>query len=482
MNLSKPLQFGLRYSPILLVGLASLIVCLWMMIFQSASIIDALGMPRSMNLVMAVAVPMIPLFWLFSWNNSRICLVVSTLLILFGDAFSALCAPAIIGATLPNCLHLMARWRMTRLRYLVGPLLILGFLYCFVSVFLGFIEYPVQLTNRMQFDPGFPALSLGSISALLGFTIVYPLIYFPCLLYDLSVNHPQFFKRFLFFLSFVLNGILLYGVFQFVQAGGNIRVSSIMRLPTRLGPFIVIFMTFLCTQVTEAKGKLLVYWLLTLLLSLVVVAMTQTRIAIVALGLLAVMSFMSLAATRSWELILRFLVGGMILLALAGGFTVFGNPEVLKRFDSSQIESGNSSREKIMADYQAGIDLQNVTRFQKISHFFFGYGMFRERQLAHFNLHDTFACCLSVFGAVGVVFYYVPYLAITGVSLIGIFTARPLNRSIRYAMACCALLIFFLTGAFHNKLYSPIETAYIWLIAGFILKEELPGLLGGSAQ
>jgi hypothetical protein len=463
----------------MLPGLVCLIVCLWLIVFQSASLIDALGMPRKMNLILTVAVPIIPLFWLFSWNNSRLCLVISTLLIIFGDAFSALCAPAIIGATLPNCMNLMVRWRVSKLRFLVTPLLILGFLYFFISIFLGFVEYPVQLTNRMQFDPGFPALFLGWIGSLLGFTIVYPLIYFPCLLFDLSINHPTFFKRFLVYLSFVMNGILLYGLLQFIQAGGDIRVSSIMRLPTRLGPFIVVFMTLLCANLTEAKGKMLIYWVTTLLLSLVVLAMTQTRIAIVALGLLAIMIFLSLIVNKSWILVKRFLIGSALLLSAVILFIFFGNPEILKRFDSSQIESGNSSREKIMADYQAGINLENVTGFQKTAHFLFGYGMFRERQLAHFNLHDTLACCLSVFGVIGTFFYYVPYLTITWVTFIKSLTSRPLDRSIRYGMSSCAMLIFFLTGAFHNKLYSPIETAYIWLIAGFILREDLPALLGG---
>jgi hypothetical protein len=466
------------YPCFILPGLACLIVFLWLIVFQSASLIDALGMSRKMNLVLTVAVPIIPLFWLFSWNNSRLCLIISTLLIVFGDTFSALCAPAIIGATLPNCISLMVRWRVSKLRFLVAPLLILGFFYFFISIFLGFVEYPVQLTNRMQFDPGFPALFLGWIGSLLGFTVVYPLIYFPCLLYDLSSNHPAFFKRFLVYLSFVMNGILLYGVFQFIQAGGDIRVSSIMRLPTRLGPFIVVFMTLLCANLIEAKGKMLIYWVITLLLSLVVLAMTQTRIAIIALGLVAAMLFLSLIVTKSWLLVKRFMLGSGLLLSAAILFTLFGNPDMLKRFDSSQIESGNSSREKIMADYQAGINLENVTYFQKTTHFLFGYGMFRERQLAHFNLHDTLACCLSVFGVIGTIFYYVPYLTITWVSFIKSVTSRPLKYSVRYGMACCAMLIFFLTGAFHNKLYSPIETAYIWLIAGFILQEELPKLLG----
>ncbi len=458
--------------------LAVVIVLLWTVFFQSAFLIQALGLPHKIHLVLGFVLPLVPLFWFLSWNNSRLCLVIYTFLIFFGDAFSALCAPALIAATLPNCIHLMLRWRTTRLRWLVAPLLLLGFIYFFVSIAMGSVEIPVQLTNRMQFDPGFPALSLGWGSSLLGFTIVYPLIYIPCLLYDLSFNHPVFLKRFLLCLSVVFNGILLYGVLQFIQAGGMIRVSSIMRLPTRLGPFIVVFLTFICTQLALAKGKIKLYWIASLILSLVVLGMTQTRIAIVALFLLMMMTVVSLFVTKSWQQLRNFLLGGLLILVPVGLLLLL-TPDLGERFSSSQIESGNDSREKIIQDYQAGINLENVTTFQKTARFLFGYGMFRERQLAHFNLHDTLACALSVFGLIGTILYYIPYLLITAVFLFKTLTTPGLSRNICYAMACSAFLVFFLTGAFHNKLYSPIETAYIWLVAGFVMYQDLPVLLAG---
>jgi hypothetical protein len=459
-------------------GLAGLIILIWLLVFQSAFLIDALGMSRKLGTAMVIVIPLIPLFWLASWNNSRLCLVTATLLIIFGDAFSAICAPAIIGATLPNCLNLLIRWRVSKLRYLVATLLILGFLYFFASFFLGFVSHPVQLTNRMQFDPGFPPLMLGWVSSLLGFTIVYPLIYFPFLLLDVSVKHPDFMKRFVWGLSLIFNGILLYGILQYIQAGGMIRVSSIMRLPTRLGPFIVIFMAFLSTSLLESRGRLKTgYWLVTLILSIIVLFMTQTRIAIAALILLAGMLFVSLITSKSWNLVRRFIIGGVLMFGVTSLLIGTGKMDLLDRFDSSQMESGNSSRDKIMSDYEAGTNLQNVTDFQKAGHFLFGYGMFREREFAHFNLHDTIACCLSVFGAVGLVLYYLPYLAIAWIFMLKTFTAKIVMTRPRFAMACSTILTFFMTGAFHNKLYSPIETAYIWLMAGFILHEELPELL-----
>jgi hypothetical protein len=468
-----------RSFPVALFGiLAVMIIGLWAVFFQSAFLIDALGLSPKIHLLFGFLLPIIPLFWFLSWNNSRFCLVIYTFLIFFGDAFSALCAPALMAATLPNCIYLMLRWRSTRLRFLVAPLVLLGLISFFTAIALGSVEIPVQLTNRMQFDPGFPALSLGWASSLLGFTIVYPLIYIPCLLYDLSVNHPLFLKRFLVALSVVFNGILLYGVLQFVLAGGMIRVSSIMRLPTRLGPFIVVFLTLVGSHLALAKGKEKVYWVATLMLSLVVLGMTQTRIAIVALGLVVIMTALSLVVTQSWRQVKNF-IGGCLIVIVPLALFLFATPDLGRRFSPSQIESGNSSREKIIQDYQAGINLENVTTFQTTARFLFGYGMFRERQLAHFNLHDTLACALSVFGVVGATLYYIPYLLITGVLLFKTLSTADLSRNIGYAMACCGFLIFFLTGAFHNKLYSPIETAYVWLVAGFVIHQDLPVLLAG---
>ncbi len=465
--------------PLVLFGMfAAMILLLWATFFQSAFLIDALGLSPKIHMLLGLVLPMVPVFWFLSWNNSRLCLIIYTLLIFFGDAFSALCAPALMAATLPNCIYLMLRWRNTRLRFLVAPLLLLGLIYFFTAIAMGSVEIPIQLTNRMQFDPGFPALTLGWASSLLGLTIVYPLIYIPCLLYELYVNHPLFLKRFLLCLSVVFNGILLYGVFQFIQAGGMIRVSSIMRLPTRLGPFIVVFLTFVCTQLVLSKGKRKLYWLSTGLLGLVVLGMTQTRIAIVALGLVVIMAALSLLVTRSWRQLKQFTVG-CLLVFVPLALLLCATPELGERFSPGQIESGNNSREKIIQDYQAGINLENVTRFQTVTRFLFGYGMFRERQLAHFNLHDTLACALSVFGLVGTILYYSPYLLITGVLLFKTLNTPHLPHNFRYAMACSGFLVFFLTGAFHNKLYSPIETAYVWLVAGFVMDLDLPLLLAG---
>jgi hypothetical protein len=487
MKVSAPYShFFPVYPPVFLGILALLVAVLLGAVFQSASLVEGLGMSRKLALILAVAIPAFPLLWLVTWNNSRLCLVISTVLMLFGDMAAALCAPAIIVITLPNCLHLMARWRTTRLRYLAAPLVILGVLYFFTAFFMDVVSHPVQLTNRMQFDPGFPPLVLGWMGSLLGFTIVYPLIYIPFLLYDLSIHDPAFRTRYLLGLGLIVNVILLIGVVQFVQAGGlsgvPFRVSSIMRLPTRLGPFIVVFLALNSILLMEAKRRMtLLYWLSTMLLGVLVLMMTQTRIAIVAAVLLVMLLFVALVTSRNFYLAKRFVIGGLIMLLLLGGVMATGKVDFLSRFDSSKLESGRDSREQIMKDYEAGANLENVTTFQKTVHFLFGFGMFREREFAHFNLHDTLACCLSVFGAVGTVFYYLPYLAISWVSLLKTFTARPLEKRPRYAMACAVMLIFFLTGAFHNKLYSPIETAFIWLTAGLLLWDDLPGLFNAEA-
>jgi hypothetical protein len=179
-------------------------------------------------------------------------------------------------------------------------------------------------------------------------------------------------------------------------------------------------------------------------------------------------------------LVKRFLIGGLVLLLGMGGVMAMGKVDFLSRFDSSNVESGKDSRKQIMKDYEAGVNLENVTTFQKTAHFLFGFGMFRERQFAHFNLHDTVACCLSVFGAVGLILYYGPYLAICWVMLLKMLTAKPLTLRPRFAMAGTTILIFFLTGAFHNKLYSPIETAFIWLTAGLLMWDQLPRLVTAS--
>jgi hypothetical protein len=482
----KPLRYteqSALYSRPFLLAMALLIAGLLLVVFQSSSLVDELGMSRKVFWLLAVAVPAFPLLWLVTWNNSRLCLIITTVLMLFGDMASAICAPAIIAITLPNCLALLLRWRTTRLRYLVAPLVVLGVLYFFTAFFMDVVSHPVQLTNRMQFDPGFPPLILGWMGSLLGFTIVYPLIYIPFLLYDISRQPGAFRERFLLGLSLIVNLILLYGIVQFVQAGGlhgvTFRVSSIMRLPTRLGPFIVVFMTLNSILLMEAKTRLsMLYWLGTLLLSTLVLMMTQTRIAIIAAGLLVMMLFVALVASRNGMLVKRFLIGGLVLLLGLGGVIATGKVDFLSRFDSSNLESGHQSREQIMKDYEAGVNLENVTSFQKAAHFLFGFGMFRERQFAHFNLHDTMACCLSVFGAVGLLLYYGPYLAICWIMLLKTFTAQPLTQRPRFAMAATTMLIFFLTGAFHNKLYSPIETAFIWLTAGLLLWDELPMLVG----
>lgn len=475
------------YSPVFLGVLVLLVLVLLGAIFQSASLVEGLGMSRKLALVLAVAIPAFPLLWLITWNNSRLCLVITTVLMLFGDMAAALCAPVIIAITLPNCLNLMARWRTTRLRYLAAPLVILGVLYFFTAFFMDVVSHPVQLTNRMQFDPGFPPLVLGWMGSLLGFTIVYPLIYIPFLLYDLSIHDSEFRNRYLLGLGLIVNIILLIGIVQFVQAGGlsgvPFRVSSIMRLPTRLGPFIVVFLALNSILLMEAKRRItMLYWLGTLLMGVLVLFMTQTRIAIVAAALLVLMLFVALIASRNTRLVKRFIVAGVVMLMVLGGIMATGKVDFLSRFDSSKLESGRDSREQIMKDYEAGANLENVTSFQKTVHFLFGFGMFREREFAHFNLHDTLACCLSVFGAVGVAFYYLPYLAISWVSFVKTFKAKPLEKRPRFAMACTVLLIFFLTGAFHNKLYSPIETAFIWLTAGLLLWDELPGLFNTEAR
>ena len=88
--------------------------------------------------------------------------------------------------------------------------------------------------------------------------------------------------------------------------------------------------------------------------------------------------------------------------------------------------------------------------------------------------HDTFESQFRCFGLAGTAFYLIPSLWIMGVSFKGSLTRHIQSIRPRYAIAGVLLAAFFIFGMFHNKLYSPIESAYSWLLVFLLVFDELP--------
>jgi hypothetical protein len=440
------------------------------------------GLPPWSLIVLNSAIALSPLMWVVVAKNSRLCLIILTLCILLGDFSPALTSPLAILMTLPNFIVLLLKHRHTKIKYLIIPFIILALVYFIASFTVDFISHPLQLTSRMQTDPGISAMPLGWVGSFLGITIVYHLMYLPLVLYELAAHDAVFLKRFGFWFSIAIFIILLYGLFQFVASGFQaVRVTSIMRLPTRLGPFIVVFLSFAAIELLEAKTAITRwYWVASLFLGIFLMFLTFTRIAIIAGVFTLILLIISLVSSKQYfvlkQLAKAATIGGLAFLALALVLHI----DFFSRFHGDGVHSGHQARDMIVMDYQDGVNLENATPLIKTSHWLFGFGVFREREFAHFNLHNTVLCCLSVFGVVGLLLYYLPYFLILAVLLYHSLFEKNLILRPRYALAASCIVAFLVTGSYHNKLYSPIDTAYIWLVLGLIIQQQLPGLLASS--
>ncbi len=418
----------------------------------------------------------VPLLWMYLWKKDSLCFIITAAIVLFGDTAPALTSPAVALITLPNFLRILYANRNSTIKFFLAPFFVIGATYFIGSFLINFIDKPIMISYGMVF-------MIGPLSSLIGAMIIYHLIYIPLSIYHLSKTNPNFLKNTIYYLSYFINLIVVVGVIQFflhfseMMGEGVFRVSSIMRIATRLGPFVVISIPLLMVGLQEEqKPKWRLYWWMSIIFSIFILLVTYTRGAIVAGVVLWICYLVSLVTSKQYKIL------GYLLFssALLGGWFFFLagvlDLDFFTRFDSHKIDSGMGKRYAMWNAYFDGIQLQATSGVRQFLHTLFGYGIFSERFFVYplnRDAHNTFISTFNTFGGIGLILYYIPYFWFMGMSLIRIFTANPVHLRPRYSMTFALMFLFIISGVVHNKLYSPIESAYTWLLVGVLLKDDL---------
>jgi hypothetical protein len=451
-------------------------------IFYIGPLLAPYGLPSWAFLIIECMTAAYPLIWLLLWKNHRLSFLLASLILLTGDFAPALSSPGAALITLPNFIYLLYLNRNSRIKYYLLPLLLLTTLYCFNALFLNFIGKPFQISYRLVID-------LGLLGIFGGGMIVYHMMYLPLVIYHLACTDKDYFRTYSFILSILINVVAVIGIYQFlISAIGvtGVRVSSIMRLSTRLAPFIVVSLPLLVSGLLDEKiPKLKIYWSISLALNMFLLMVTFTRGAIIAAGVLWLFLVVTLITSRSYKVLLYFCLGtaSIVLLIAVLGYVL--HIDYFFRFQAEYVESGMDKRESLWSVYLSGIGVEDTSFWRKLANTLFGYGWFSERAyLAALNpdTHNTFFSCFASFGLVGLVLYYIPYFWILFLSFVGSFKAKVLNMRPRYGMVCALLFLFIISGYVHNKLYSPIESAYVWVLIGILLRDELPLIFPKEVQ
>lgn len=405
-------------------------------------------------------------------KNHRLSLMLGSFVLLTGDYTPGLTSSLAVLITLPNFLYLLYLNRHSRIKYLLLPLLLLSVIYFFNAFLLNFIANPVKVT--------YVDINLGWLGAFGGALIVYHLMYLPLVIYHLACTDKAFFKTYSVWLSVFINIVALYGLYQFITVGLSsddilFRVNSIFRNTNRLGPFILVSMTLLIKCMLETSDRRYkLYWWFSLMVSIFVLLLTYSRAAIGVGIVLWFFLLLTFITSRAYKKMAFFLFNTLMLLFVIKYLGHFFQIDYLQRFQWDNVEYSYEKRVDILQAYLDAIGYQGTSWWHQTANILFGYGWFSERRLILMDTHNTFFSCFATFGLVGVVLYFMPYAWMIWVTFIGCFQGT--SRKLRHlnGMACALFVAFLVGGTLHNKLYSPIESAYMWLLAGILLQDQLP--------
>ena len=465
-------QYHLK-DPTHQIGLAALVGCCLVVGLMSGMTfaIAPVGPPALIQMGLYLGLAMLPFSWVIFWKKSHWLLILVTYGMILGDVAASVVAPFLLSVTSPDCLRLMWKYRRHPMLWLVSPFILMAVLYIPGSALVGVSDQPLAMTRDMIYSMGVPQLHLGPAALALGVMILYPIIYIPLLVLEVHKTRPKFLYTFIIISSVLINLIALGGVLEFIQSPDkSIRVASIMRLPTRLGPFLLVF-TAVCFPLVFRKQKWqsTAYWAFSVLLNSVVIFMTFTRIAIAVMVLLVgVYAFMFFLSGYK-ELLKKMAIGviGVAIVGLASASASGAN--FLERFDPDNVGKGNEDRDLIHEDWWDAALAENISPSIAVLHNIFGWGIFRERNLAHFNIHSTPLCVFAATGGLGFFLYFLPYGIISAYIVQRLWVSHTLETRLLNSSAGGVILSFLTTGLYHNKFYSPIETGFIWLMAVVLL-------------
>jgi hypothetical protein len=239
-------------QPALYVALAVALVFCWAF-WGLNQFLAPYPIPFALKVALAPALAMMPLLWLLLAKNHRVCLSLATLILLAGDMAPTLVSPIVALVTISNGLYLLWQHRHSQIRWILLPFMLLSVGY-FVNAFLwDFIDRPVMVSYAM-------VVNLGWWGALGGGLLVYHLMYFFLTLYHVAVFDKDFLKGYVWILMGFINVVVLVGLLQSLMVifGGDDmvkRIPSIMRLATRLAPFIVVSLPIFIIQLLESPSK-----------------------------------------------------------------------------------------------------------------------------------------------------------------------------------------------------------------------------------
>ncbi len=417
----------------------------------------------------------IPLLWLRLWKSTRLSLLAAVLIFLLGDKAPGISSPVAMLITIPNFLYLLYLNRHSRIKKLLLPLFLLCGIYFLSAFALNFVGQTFEISKKYTLNIGW----LGAFGATL---IVYHMMYIPLAIYHLACTDKGFFRPFIFILSIVINVIAVVGLYQFVTVGlGDesvlFRVNSIMRLTTRLAPFLVASLPLFIFGLMQEKQKgRKIYWWISLVVNIFILLVTYTRGAIGLAGGLWLFLLVTIITARAYKMLALYLVNSVLLLFIFQFISHSLDINYFQRFEYSRVENAFEKRFDILEDYIDGVGLQTTSVARVVSNVLFGYGWFSERSMALRDTHNTFFSAYSSFGLIGLILYYIPYVWFTWIAFKGAFFNKNFRMRPQYGMSCAILIMFFVSGWVHNKLYSPIESAYTLLMIGILLHEDLPHL------
>lgn len=464
---------GLMLPLVALLGFVSVLI---FMAYQLVYFLTPFNFPFWGIEILVLSVLALPLVWLHFWKNHRFCFVAASLILLVGDIAPPIFAPMALAITLPNFIYLLYLYRKSRIKYLLLPYLLISGIYFANSFLLNFIDNPIMVVDKLHVNIGF----LGAFG---GFLMVYFFMYFPLILYHFACQDRQFFQTSGFILSLIINFITLVGLFQFITDflffeipdSGIIRIKSIMRRATRFGPFLASSLPILINGLLIAKTpQSKIYWWISIVLSVFMLLLTSTRGAIGAAGVIYVSLLFTFLLNRSFKTLGRMLLITLLLGALGGLLGHSLGINYFARFESEKIQTGLSKRQEIINIYTDLFESRQASSpgLVKAANILFGYGWFSERDIGR-DPHNTFLSAFSSFGLVGTCLFYIPMLWLLSFALRQTLKRERFDSRPEYGMVCAMIMFFLISGVVHNKLYSPIESAYVWLIIGVLLNQDL---------
>ncbi len=477
-NTQERFQFNLLPDARLLLWGIGLGLVVTLAFFALSHFLISNYFPAELTIALAAIIGILPIVWLYTAKRHRLCLTLTTIILLTGDFAPALISPVVLMLTLSNCGYLIYRHRRSAIRWFLLPFLLLTGLYFANSFLWGFVDDPVMITRGQILD-------LGWAGAFGGGLILYHIVYLFMAIYHLACEDKAFIKPYMIVLSVVINLVVVIGLAQFGASlfslgEAKFRIPSIMRLTTRLAPFVLTSLTLIVLNLLEKQswGERS-YWLLSLVMGLFLLLITQTRGAILGGGI--IFAFLMLGFIRAHRQYWPHLMFGTLLLLGVGTvfFVLQGDTSYLERFTPEMFQSGLGKREVMWDQFWLSIQYQNTSIFRQMVHLLFGYGWFAERFYVfphNMDAHNTFLSAFTSYGIAGSVLYFGPMFYLLAISVKRSFNAIKINMRPKYAMTAGLILVFMVTGFVHNKLYSPIESAYMWIMLGLLLKDDLPEL------